>query len=117
MRRSCSHTPKPWTRRQGFKRSNLYIDGGETLPGASGPRAIVQLCDRASYGEREANAALILAAPELLEGCVAALQVLDALASLGTDIGERAGTPKLREQLLEVITRAGGTVWPAKAGQ
>lgn len=62
---STKHTPGPWFSKRHQTVAKTFIRAvGDKLPGTC---AIAEVCKRGDIGEREANACLIAAAPELLE--------------------------------------------------
>lgn len=80
-----SYTPGPWA---------LHVDGVLVLGAGPNPQAVVDCETSASpnlrRAEREANARLIAAAPELLEACKRLLTFNEELA---VDIGVSAHYP------------------------
>lgn len=91
------HTPGPWL---SFKAGGVYSENGrEIIFSAHNTRS-------GSAEEREANARLIAAAPELLEACRRALALIESLPY------EPSSSPSTRAQdaLVDAIIRATGEV-------
>lgn len=59
---SAVHTPGPWVLTE--TRGQRYVRAASDVPGII---AIASICKRGGYSETAANAALIVAAPDLLE--------------------------------------------------
>jgi hypothetical protein len=88
-----THTPGPW-----LIESKVYVCGGECCVAVTETYSAMQ---KLSPEQREANARLIAAAPELLEACQ---EFVKHIKSLGTD------TEKCRYLSMALNCRAGDLI-------
>lgn len=86
-RQESSHTPGPWKIHFTSNQFDTAISGHEDVLIARVVRQDVQCDGSRSISTEQANAALIAAAPELLDCCVAMLQLHDC-GSWGAPPGE-----------------------------
>ena len=76
---SAAHTAGPWTAtRSADKRTGFEVRGGDKLAGADKAPLIARLSNYTPLAEREANARMIAAAPELLDALRRITQTTDA---------------------------------------
>ena len=111
----AAHTPGPWIVAPGIENKQVLVIGSPQV--VSGPLAEVRLPHYHNLGspqlrqeEREANAHLIAAAPEMLEACSYAFIDISALL-LATD-WELA--PDVRVKLQETATKCEAAIQKAR---
>ena len=94
------HTPGPWEVRIAGKDPRPCVFGHDGLPTALAAGVAVARC------EREADARLIAAAPDLLAGAERALEILRSITDLPSDLAPFRETAA--KMLNEAIARATG---------
>lgn len=101
------HTPGPWTFDDKYSTTDtFFITGPKHQNVVEIHRTIEELSDFGSDAEDRANARLIAAAPDLLEACQNARNVLAAIA-VGDLKEVRANSPAL-QMLRNAIAKAEG---------